>query len=502
MFSRLGSFPRVLAASIVLALGAGSDAIPASAIAGSPASSLPRSLETLFLQREGKTVQHSSHATTAGAADSWVVPAESTVTIVDHRGAGVIRRWWMTVVQHVEYPEMLRHLIVRCYWDDEPTPSVEAPLADFFGLSFGEVHDYASIPVSVTSGGLNCYWPMPFHRHARITIENRGSIPVSGLFFNVGVESSKVPDDALYFHAQFRRVAPTVRDRPVVVLEATGSGQYVGTVLSARTLRGKGPRFLEGNERFFVDGEREASMEGTGTEDYFSGGLYFANGTFAAPYHGVTVLDRDANRVGAYRWHIPDPISFSRSFRLELQHGYDDNAIADYATTAFWYQTHPHAPFPGLPDQLGAIPDLPTLQVPGMLEGEKLRAEFVTKGQARLQSTEEFGGSWSGDAQLLWTGGEVGSRITLFIEAPEEREYELIGYFTRGPGFGNARISVARRQLGIVDGFDKTMHPSGARSFGRVPLKVGPNELLIEITGKDPRASGYAVGVDGFRLGE
>jgi hypothetical protein len=136
-----------------------------------------------------------------------------------------------------------------------------------------------------------------------------------------------------------------------------------------------------------------------------------------------------------------------------------------------------------------------------MLEGEKLRAEFVTKGQARLQSTEEFGEAWSGDAQLLWTGGATGSRMTLFVEAPEEREYELIGYFTRGPGFGNVRISAAGRELGLVDGFAEAMHPGAARSFGRVSLKVGPNALLIEITGKDPRASGYAVGVDGFRLG-
>src|SRR6266850_2510697 len=167
----------------------------------------PRSLGDLFLPRGGKLIQYSSHAPKPGAADSWEVPPGSTVTLVDHRGPGVVRRWWMTFLQHVESPLIFRYAIIRCYW------------------------------------------AMPFRSSARITIENRASVPITGLYFNIEVESvSSIAKEALYFHAQFRRAGPTVRDRPVTVLETTGNGQFVGTVLSAQTLRGIGLRFLEGDE--------------------------------------------------------------------------------------------------------------------------------------------------------------------------------------------------------------------------------------------------------------
>src|SRR6266850_4362916 len=110
----------------------------------------PRSLGDLFLPRGGKLIQYSSHAPKPGAADSWEVPPGSTVTLVDHRGPGVVRRWWMTFLQHVESPLIFRYAIIRCYWDGETDPSVEAPVSDFFGLSFGEWHDYVSIPASAT----------------------------------------------------------------------------------------------------------------------------------------------------------------------------------------------------------------------------------------------------------------------------------------------------------------------------------------------------------------
>jgi len=462
----------------------------------------PRSFENLFLPRKGKLVQFSSHAKTAGAPDSWEVPAGGSVTLVDTRGAGVVRRWWMTLVQHQENPELLRRAILRCYWDGETSPSVEAPLADFFGLSFGEWHDYQSLPVSATSGGFNCYWPMPFHSSARITLENRSNIPITGLFFNIAVERlGSVPASALYFHAQFRRIVPTVRHQPVVVLETTGSGQYVGTVLSACALRGVGPRFLEGNERIFVDGERDPSIGGTGTEDYFSSGLYFVTGTFSAPYHGVTVLDREKNRVGAYRWHIADPIPFTKSLRFEFQHGPADNVTSDYATLAIWYQTHPHPTFPPFPDELGPVEPLPPYLIEGLVEAEQLaKAAYTSRGVVGVQSMEEFEGDWSGDAQLLWRAASPGDHLTLFLHADEAGEYELVGYFTQSTDYGDVRVLYKGRPLGTVPGYGDSVRASGPVPLGRIALDRGENPVLLEIAGKDSRSAGYAIGIDGFRI--
>jgi hypothetical protein len=425
-----------------------------------------------------------------------------TVTLVDHHGPGIVRRWWMTLLQHQESANLFRNAIVRCYWDGEKTPSVEAPISDFFGLSFGEWHDYISIPASATSGGFNCYWPMPFRSAARITLENRSVTPVTGLYFNIEIESDAgVASDALYFHAQFRRVSPAPRGKPVTVLEATGRGQFVGTVLSARTLRGVGMRFLEGDESFFVDGEKESSVSGTGTEDYFSSGLYFVTGTFSAPYHGVTVLDREKNRVGAYRWHIEDPIPFKKSLRFELEHGPNNDVPADYSTLAIWYQDHPHLPFPALPDSLGPIEALPPFVIAGLIEAEGLAGKSPsTGGQLHAQSMAEFLGEWSGDAQLLWRGAKPGDHLTLFLNAPDAGDFELVGFFSSAPDYGDFTISFRGRPAATVHGYHSTLKPTGPISLGRVRLERGANALVMEVTGKDPRSTAYAVGIDGFRL--
>jgi D-arabinan exo alpha-(1,3)/(1,5)-arabinofuranosidase (non-reducing end) len=454
------------------------------------------------MPRGGTLVQYSSHSSSPGAVDSWEVPPGKTVTLVDHRGPGIVRRWWMTLLQHQKSPDLFRNAIIRCYWDDETDPSVEAPVSDFFGLSFGEWQDYVSIPASATSGGFNCYWPMPFWSRGRITLENRSTVPITGLYFNIGVESvSRLAKEALYFHAQFRRAAPTTRGKPVTVLEATGSGQFVGTVLSARTLRGIGMRFLEGDEAFYVDGEKSPSVSGTGTEDYFSSGLYFVTGTFSGPYHGVTKIDREKNRVGAYRWHIEDPVPFRKSIRLELEHGPNNDVPADYATLAIWYQDHPHAAFPALPDSLGSMEALPPFAIAGLHEAESLiGTAHATRGQLQTQSMAEFIGDWSGDAQLLWRGARSGDHLTLFLMAPDAGEYELLGYFSNAPDYGDVTVSLQGRVLALVRGYHEALRATGSVSLGRVKLERGANAILLEVMDKDPRATDTVIGIDGFQL--
>jgi hypothetical protein len=490
--------PRILAFLLPIAA-----AIPSHAAAAE----LPQvgigNLAGLFLPHEGKVVQYSSHAREADRIDAWDVGPGKTVTLVDHHGAGIVRRWWMTVLQREQTPLLWRHMILRCYWDGETDPSVEAPLSDFFGLGFGEWHEYVSLPVSATSGGLNCKWPMPFHKSARITLENRAPAAVGNLWFNIEIETlNDVPARSLYFHAQFRRIAPAKRGEPVTVLETVGSGQYVGTVLSARTLKGAGLSFLEGDEEVYVDGEREPSIVGTGTEDYFGGGLYAVTGTSDSPDHGITVIDTGKNRFSGYRWHIDDPIPFKKSLRFLLEHGQTRNeSVADYATLAVWYQTHPHPKFPPLPAELGLIEPSTAFQIPEMIEAEGSAAGAVASGgSVQTQSMGEYDGNWSGDAQLLWRGAKVGDHLTFMIVAPETKEYSLEGYFTRSADYGDVRVLLAGRELGVVRGYNAAGIPSGVIPLGRVHLQEGQNFILLELAGKDARSTGFLVGVDGFRL--
>jgi hypothetical protein len=311
----------------------------------------------------------------------------------------------------------------------------------------------------------------------------------------------------LYFHAQFRRAA-TRTGQPVQLLEAAGRGHYVGTLLSMQPRRGRGMWFLEGNERVFIDGETTPSVIGTGTEDYFSSGWYFDTGPYSAPFHGATIKDSLTGRVSAYRWHIQDPIPFTRGLNFTIEHGgTNDTRDVDYTSVAFWYQTHPHAPFPALPNDLMPFAGMALLRIPGMIEAEGLMgAASVTAGELRLQDMGGFepdSGRWSGGTQLWWVLSRPGARLALALRAPAAGTYELVSYFTRAQDYGDVRVSVNGRTLSpIVRGYSPTVEPTGPVSFGRVPLRAGANTVIVEIVGKDARSQGYSdgylVGIDGF----
>ena len=195
-------------------------------------------LGDLYLAKDGKLVQYSSTDPSGGNSDRRPIAPGESLTLVDHSGAGVIRRWWITIAPRNSV-EIHRTLIVRCYWDGEKQPSVEVPVADFFGMGFGEWKDYISLPLNMASGGYNSYWPMPFRKSARIEVVNTGTVPIESFYYNIGIRTYEtLSEDALYFHAQFRKTK-TRTGQPVTILETTGRGHYVGTLLSMQPERGK-----------------------------------------------------------------------------------------------------------------------------------------------------------------------------------------------------------------------------------------------------------------------
>jgi hypothetical protein len=169
----------------------------------------------------------------------------------------------------------------------------------------------------------------------------------------------------LRFHAQWRRENPTRRGVPYTILNAEGSGHYVGCHLNMQNRewwlrppvraipfpRGFGLGMMEGWESIYHDGETEPSVRGTGTEDYFNGSWYYLpkGGRFSAPYHGCIVRDLLRSRIAVYRFDMAAPLSFSRSLRVEIGHGFSDDLTCDYSSTAYWYQVEPHGLFPELP---------------------------------------------------------------------------------------------------------------------------------------------------------
>ena len=281
------------------------------------------------------------------------LPPGETTTLAEIDGPGVIQHIWITVD-----PKAYRDTILRFYWDDEETPSVEVPLGDFFCNGHGMRYNVNSLPICVNpSGGFNSYWPMPFKKSAKVTVENQRWEPIGGFFYQITYALTQIPENTGYFHAQWRR-SMTRRDCPehVILDGVRGQGHYVGTFLAWTQL--SDGWWGEGEIKFYIDGDTEhPTICGTGTEDYFGGAWGFGD-TFSTPFLGYPLWQRDPTRVpkhGLYRWHIMDPIRFQSDLKVTIQalgwwpNGKFQPLTDDIASVGYWYQRKPHAPFPEMP---------------------------------------------------------------------------------------------------------------------------------------------------------
>ncbi|HYL60469.1 MAG TPA: glycoside hydrolase family 172 protein [Candidatus Acidoferrales bacterium] len=303
-----------------------------------------------------------------------IIQPGEVATLADIAGAGAIQQIWMTPTG------TWRSSILRIYWDDSPTPSVECPVGDFFACGWNKYAQVSSLAVCVNPGSaFNCYWEMPFRRRCRITMTNAAESAMV-LYYQINYALTEVPDDAAYFHAQFRRVNPLPYKQVYTIVDGVrGRGHYVGTYI-AWGVNSNG-WWGEGEIKFFIDGDGEfPTICGTGTEDYFCGSYNFDVGKenggyreFTTPYAGLAQVIRPDGlynsqmRFGMYRWHIPDPIRFARDLKVTIQalgwkgdprRGAEFLPLQDdIASVAYWYQTLPTAPFPVLksPDYLQVV---------------------------------------------------------------------------------------------------------------------------------------------------
>ena len=329
----------------------------------------------------------SSYDRSGANADARPVAPGETLTVLDEAGPGLITHAWVTIAS--DDPNHLKALVLRMYWDGESAPSVEAPIGDFFGLGLGEYQLYQSAALSVSSDkALNCFLPMPFQKHARITVTNEGSVKTDAFYFNIDYRaySKSLPADQLYFHAQYRQEAPAkgwsnqwksngdamVNDKKnlngegnYVWMEATGRGHFVGVTMSV--LQNQDGWWGEGDDMFFVDGEKTRSINGTGSEDYFLGAWDFGGHPFSYALFGAPVVGKEVagGRSSVYRFHLDSPIPFTKSLRATIEHGHANVRSDNYFSVAYWYQTEPHASFPALPALEQRIPRIYPVGGPG-----------------------------------------------------------------------------------------------------------------------------------------
>ena len=298
---------------------------------------------------------------------SVVVPAGTTYTVADIEGPGAIQSFWIG-------GSLGRHILLRFYWDGQERPSVEAPITDFFAFfwpdqnqdsSTGRFPTLQSLPVLVAPNrGYNCFWEMPFRQRCRITVENRSDQDAI-VYYQVNYALTEVPEDAAYFHAQYRQARPVEGGVYTLLDGVQGRGHYVGTALGVG-INGHGGWWGEGEIKFYLDGDGAyPTICGTGTEDYFGGAYDWmavgAYNTYSAPYMGMYhVIAPDGRynsqqRFSLYRWHIPDPIRFESDLKVTIQDlGWRGDRTYlprkdDFFSMAYWYQTLPTASFPALP---------------------------------------------------------------------------------------------------------------------------------------------------------
>ena len=293
-----------------------------------------------------------------------IKPGE-TATLMDVSGSAIIQHIWM--VADMNWKSSFRAFILRFYWDDEKEPSVEVPLYDFFAVghdAFAKVNSLAV--VDNPKSALNCYWPMPFRKHAKITITNDGDQKLELFGYQITYTVTKLPRGIEYFHAQWRKEFVEKSNPVYTILDnVKGCGKYAGTFLSWTQLHES--LDCEGEVKFYMDGDGKfPTICGTGTEDYFGGSYGFPE-NYSTLYNGVALTNKDAKagepkKFSLYRWHIMDPILFKNDLKVTIQSlallwnpGYEFTEN-DIASTAYWYQTEPHNPFPKFPELNKRLP--------------------------------------------------------------------------------------------------------------------------------------------------
>lgn len=354
------------------------------AIGSTPAGAAPAATETaeellaLARFRNYKARRSSSWDRSGGNADSVPVEVGQTATILDVKGAGVVTHIWFTIASQDQHH--LKNLVLRAWWDGESSPSVEAPIGDFFGLGLGEYFTYQSALLTVAPiKALNSYFSMPFSSGAKITVTNEGKKKTDALYFAADyVTLPSLPEDVGRFHAQYRQAAPCkgwtenwggeygddinnkknlTGEGNYVFFEATGRGHFVGVTQAVE--QNQEYWFGEGDDMIFIDGDTMPTINGTGTEDYYNGAWDFAGQPFAYMHNGAPYIV-DAERIGGryclYRWHTESPIPFEKSIKVTIEHGHANHRDDNFYTVGYWYQTEPHAQFPALPPAESRIP--------------------------------------------------------------------------------------------------------------------------------------------------
>jgi len=458
----------------------------------------------------------SSYDRTGGNNDRLSIEPGKTAVLAEIKGPAAIHHIWVTISAEPFYG---RKIILRMYWDGEESPSVEAPIGDFFGVGHGLNRNFSSLPINCSSNGRarNCYWYMPFQKSARITATNEGTRTVGAFYYYIDYrELPELPSDTPCFHAQYRQEIPCQPLKNYLFLDAAGHGHYVGCNLSI--LQQAMGWWGEGDDMIYVDGEKTPSLYGTGSEDYFSDAWGMREDE--NPFYGCPLQEPDfktGSKATVYRFHVPDPIPFKKSIRVTIEHGHANNRSDYFSSVAYWYQSEPHKPFPALSPMKDRLPF--ALESPrgfilpdwGEMNREKITTfrdklsgmEFKAENLSQ-QLTSYYNQNGNRYPALMTEKAHKGTRVSLTFSVEFGEHYNLELYFLRGPSMGNFKISELKggehslpHESETFEGYspDKKIVKL---TLNNVLLQSGLNEITFQVTGKAASSEGMELAFVGM----
>lgn len=503
---------RMVLGAVLFGLSLGGITYASLAELAAPMDGRSRRATSTALGKDGRPDPDSNH-------DNSNVKPGQTAVLMDVQGPGVINHIWITFLapdpQDWAKKGSANHqeMVIRIFWDGSKEPAVEAPVGDFFANAFGLRNEVVSLPVVVEDGdSYNCFWHMPFRKSARIEIENQSpDKPISLLYYNIDwIKKDKISKDTPYFYARYRQEYPAEQGKDYVILDTKGKGQYVGTVLSVRT---RSPSwFGEGDEKIYIDGEADASIWGTGTEDYFLSAWGLKK--TSTPYFGVPYFDQwgiVGGHTSAYRWHIQDPIVFQKEIKVTLEHyGWlspDENPNNkadswnqrqdDYSSVAYWYQTG--KPTFNPPSTTARQRKLTSLDSKVVYAGALTDKKHHGAGEAVQQKME--GLYPEGQGHLFYApSAQEGAWIEIPFSVEKKEPLRLLIQATGAPDYGIYQASLNGIKIGSVMDFYRKDICSWEYHLLDFWPEPGAYTLRLECIGKNPVSEGYKCGIESVRL--
>ncbi len=388
----------------------------------------------------------------------------------------------------------LRQLVLRITFDSAEKPAVWCPLGDFFGTAPG-VNFYKSLVTGMTDQGAYAYWYMPFARSAAIELVNEGEVARELEFEIVYAPLSRPFEQLGHFHCKWHRdIFPLSQDRSPdwVMLRTEGRGRFCGVMLHVWNPRGGW--WGEGDEKFFVDGERFPSTIGTGSEDYF-GYAWCHPGLFQFPFHCQTMTENNQGHQSVLRWHVADNVPFQKSLEACIEKYYPNSRETLYACVPCFYLA------PGQADPIGRSPveQRHGYYVRPPAGGGGFKVLGKPRGNVQSQDMAGFGaGKWNKDDQLWWTGAGPGDKLDIVLKVEKSGTYRTSVTLTKAIDYAIVQFYVDGQKAGQpIDLYNDGVIPTGPIELGTFKLDQGDHKVTVEIVGANQKAvKAYMFGLD------